>query len=74
MSELKNQLFLSDTNFLRLVSNFDQFYHKKGNMWAQSWSNIFEMVKPFPDAIKVDLTQILKDKGFTAKKIFDVNF
>ena len=41
-------------------------------MWAQSWSNIFEMVMPYPNATKFDLTQILKEKEFTAKKIFDV--
>ncbi len=42
-------------------------------MWAQSWGNLFEMLAPYPDATKVDLTQILKDKNFTTEKIFRVN-
>ena len=41
-------------------------------MWAQSWGNLFEMLAPYPDATKVDLTQILKDKNFTVDKIFRV--
>ena len=41
-------------------------------MWAQSWGNLFEMLAPYPDATKVDLTQILKDKNFTTEKIFRV--
>lgn len=31
-----------------------------GNMWAQSWSNIFDLVIPFPDATKVDATPAMK--------------
>ncbi len=41
-------------------------------MWAKSWGNLFEMLAPYPDATKVDLTQILKDKNFTVDKIFRV--
>ena len=41
-------------------------------MWAQSWGNLFEMLAPYPDATKVDLTQILKDKNFTVDKIVRV--
>lgn len=29
-------------------------------MWAQSWSNIFNLVVPFPDATKVDATPAMK--------------
>jgi hypothetical protein len=41
-------------------------------MWAQSWSNLFEMLAPYPSATKVDLTQILRKKNFTTEKIFRV--
>jgi hypothetical protein len=58
--------------FLTLLVNFFRIFKNKGNMWAQSWGNLFEMLAPYPDATKVDLTQILKDKNFTTEKIFRV--
>lgn len=33
-----------------------------GNMWAQSWSSIFDLVVPFPDATKVDATPAMKNQ------------
>ncbi|NXC02997.1 ACE enzyme, partial [Orthonyx spaldingii] len=45
--------------------------HLLGNMWAQSWSNIFELVTPFPDATKVDATPAMKKQGWTARKMFE---
>ena len=33
-----------------------------GNMWAQSWENIFDIVKPFPNATGVDVTTALNDQ------------
>ncbi|XP_050767782.1 angiotensin-converting enzyme [Gymnogyps californianus] len=45
--------------------------HLLGNMWAQSWSNIFDLVIPFPDATKVDATPAMKQKGWTPKKMFE---
>ncbi|NXN98104.1 ACE enzyme, partial [Rhinopomastus cyanomelas] len=44
--------------------------HLLGNMWAQSWSNIFDLVVPFPDATKVDATPAMKQQGWTPKKMF----
>jgi hypothetical protein len=58
--------------FLKLLVNFFRKFKNTGNMWAQSWGNLFEMLAPYPDATKVDLTQILKDKNFTTEKIFRV--
>lgn len=42
--------------------------HFPGNMWAQSWSNIFDLVMPYPDATKVDATPAMKQQvsAFTA--------
>ncbi|NXO70473.1 ACE enzyme, partial [Phainopepla nitens] len=45
--------------------------HLLGNMWAQSWSNIFNLVIPFPDATKVDATPAMKQQGWTPKKMFE---
>jgi peptidyl-dipeptidase A len=33
-----------------------------GNMWAQSWENIYDIVKPFPNATGVDVTKTLNDQ------------
>ncbi|PKU31794.1 angiotensin-converting enzyme [Limosa lapponica baueri] len=45
--------------------------HLLGNMWAQSWSNVFDLVIPFPDATKVDATPAMKQQGWTPKKMFE---
>lgn len=39
--------------------------HLLGNMWAQQWGNIYELVKPLDrgEAVGVDVTQLLEDKG-----------
>ncbi|KAJ9581076.1 hypothetical protein L9F63_023745, partial [Diploptera punctata] len=47
--------------------------HVLGNMWAQSWENIYDIVKPFPDASLVDVTSALQEQGFTAKKMFETS-
>lgn len=36
--------------------------HLLGNMWSQSWSNIYDLLTPYPNAISVDITQKMKDK------------
>ncbi|KAH0627017.1 hypothetical protein JD844_002377, partial [Phrynosoma platyrhinos] len=45
--------------------------HLLGNMWAQSWANIFDLVMPFPNAIKVDATPAMKSQGWTPRKMFE---
>ncbi|NXX73935.1 ACE enzyme, partial [Urocolius indicus] len=45
--------------------------HLLGNMWAQSWSNIYDLVMPFPDATKVDATPAMKNQGWTPKMMFE---
>lgn len=30
-----------------------------GNMWAQSWANIYDLVVPFPSAPKMDATEAM---------------
>ncbi|XP_053870375.1 angiotensin-converting enzyme isoform X2 [Malaclemys terrapin pileata] len=44
--------------------------HLLGNMWAQSWSNIFDLVVPYPSATKVDATPAMQKQGWTPEKMF----
>ena len=38
--------------------------HLLGNMWAQSWDNLYETVKPESTTTALDLTAILNAKGY----------
>ncbi len=42
--------------------------HLLGNMWAQSWGNVYDSVKPETDANSLDLTKILHENGYTFKE------
>ncbi|GJL93885.1 MAG: peptidase M2 [Hyphococcus sp.] len=42
-----------------------------GNMWAQSWGNISDLVSPGAAAPAYDLTELLVDNGYDAKKIVE---
>lgn len=44
--------------------------HILGNMWAQAWGNIGQLVKPFPNVTKVDVTKALKEQGYTVLDLF----
>lgn len=44
--------------------------HLLGNMWAQSWVNLYERIKPFKNASELDITALLQRNNFTAFKIF----
>lgn len=39
-------------------------------MWAQTFENIYDLVKPFPDEPEVDYSAILRDKGYTPEAMF----
>ena len=43
-----------------------------GNMWGQSWGNIYEMVAPQSGGEGVDVTALLKEKGYDQKKMVEV--
>ncbi|KAM4692070.1 angiotensin-converting enzyme [Rhinophrynus dorsalis] len=45
--------------------------HLLGNMWAQSWSNIFDLVVPYPNAAQVDATPAMVAQKWTAKRMFE---
>ena len=48
--------------------------HLLGNMWAQNWENIYDLVAPYPNIKQTNLTQILLEKNFSAIKMFHVCF
>ncbi|ELT90813.1 hypothetical protein CAPTEDRAFT_166512 [Capitella teleta] len=44
--------------------------HLLGNMWGQTWDNIFDLVVPFPDKQTVDVTSALQQQKYNATAIF----
>lgn len=46
--------------------------HLLGNMWAQDWSVIHDIVTPFPNADPINVTPNLKKQGYTARKMFEL--
>ena len=45
--------------------------HLLGNMWAQTWENIADLVKPYPDKPSIDVTEAMVEKGWTPKIMFE---
>nr|XP_036852820.1 angiotensin-converting enzyme-like [Manis javanica] len=45
--------------------------HLLGNMWAQTWSNIYDLVVPFPSAPKLDATEAMIKQGWTPRRMFE---
>ncbi|KAG1680451.1 Angiotensin-converting enzyme [Nymphon striatum] len=43
------------------------------NMWAQSWTNIFKFVTPYPKKQAIDVTEALVSKGYDALKMFKLS-
>ncbi|NVJ99706.1 MAG: M2 family metallopeptidase [Alphaproteobacteria bacterium] len=61
---------LSDYYGSRVVSEDGAIpAHLLGNMWAQSWGNVFDLVKPEGGAESYDLTKLLQDKNYDARKM-----
>ncbi|XP_070546859.1 angiotensin-converting enzyme-like isoform X2 [Ptychodera flava] len=46
--------------------------HILGNMWAQQWTNIYDIVAPYPDKPSVDVTSQMISKGYTAMRMFEM--
>ncbi|KAB0795435.1 hypothetical protein PPYR_12274 [Photinus pyralis] len=44
--------------------------HVLGNMWAQNWIHVSDLVLPFPDAGIIDVTASLRGKGYTPLGMF----
>uniref|UniRef100_A0A3B4DX39 Angiotensin-converting enzyme n=1 Tax=Pygocentrus nattereri TaxID=42514 RepID=A0A3B4DX39_PYGNA len=46
--------------------------HLLGNMWSQTWNNIYDMMIPFPDKPNVDVTSNMVAQGYNATTMFRV--
>ncbi|CAG9763914.1 unnamed protein product [Ceutorhynchus assimilis] len=46
--------------------------HLLGNMWAQEWSRIYDLVVPYPEFDKFDVTGELLRQGYTPLRIFQM--
>ena len=44
--------------------------HLLGNMWAQTWTNLATLLRPYPSKPSIDVSQAMKDQGWTPKKMF----
>ena len=47
--------------------------HILGNMWAQTWVDLYDRLKPFENASIVDVTAAMKEQNYTALKMFEVS-
>ena len=45
--------------------------HLLGNMWAQRWNNIANILTPYPDKPTLDVSQAMVDQGWTPKIMFE---
>lgn len=43
--------------------------HVTGNMWAQSWENLYPVLEPHPGALGLDVSQALKDQNWDPVKM-----
>ncbi|XP_036345745.1 angiotensin-converting enzyme-like, partial [Rhagoletis pomonella] len=46
--------------------------HLLGNMWAQQWSSIADIISPFPDKPLIDVTDEMVAQGYTPLKMFQM--
>lgn len=46
--------------------------HLLGNMWAQQWSDIADIVIPFPGKSVLDVTEEMVRQGYTPEKMFQM--
>jgi peptidyl-dipeptidase A len=43
--------------------------HLTGNMWAQSWENLYPVLEPHPGQPSLDVTRALREKGYDELKM-----
>ena len=43
--------------------------HLTGNMWSQSWENLYPMLEPYPGQPSLDITKALQEKEFDELKM-----
>ncbi|XP_066299955.1 angiotensin-converting enzyme-like [Branchiostoma lanceolatum] len=47
--------------------------HLLGNMWSQSWSNIYDLVEPYPGKTSIDVTSKMLSDGWTVDRMFRIS-
>uniref|UniRef100_A0A3P9IDC3 Angiotensin-converting enzyme n=1 Tax=Oryzias latipes TaxID=8090 RepID=A0A3P9IDC3_ORYLA len=47
--------------------------HLLGNMWAQTWNNIYDLMIPFPNKPNLDVTDEMVRQGYNATHMFRVS-
>lgn len=79
LSELYQHLHYYVRQKLRNKYNADVFpetghlpAHLLGNMWAQQWNNIYDLVIPYPSAGRVNITKAMLDKGYNITYMYQV--
>ena len=55
-------LLISEYKGINLKSDGRLPAHLLGNMWAQTWENIEEIVKPIPDSPTLSTTEAMKNQ------------
>ncbi|XP_019640619.1 PREDICTED: angiotensin-converting enzyme-like [Branchiostoma belcheri] len=46
--------------------------HLLGNIWAKWWSNIYDLVAPYPDQPDMNVTSVLLQKGYDPLRMFKI--
>lgn len=44
-----------------------------GNMWAQDWANLYDLLEPYPNKPSQDVTQFMKAQRYTPLKMFQLS-
>nr|CAD7590024.1 unnamed protein product [Timema genevievae] len=47
--------------------------HILGNMWAQNWVNLFDIMQPYPEGTLVDVTAALIQQNYTVLRMFETS-
>lgn len=45
--------------------------NKPGNMWAQQWQNIYDIVAPYPEVEVGDVTGEMLKQNYTVRRMFE---
>lgn len=55
-------------SILKYLSCYKKLCFWLGNMWAQNWKNIIDLVIPFPKKRRVDVSGEMLRQGYTPLK------
>ncbi len=44
--------------------------HLLGNMWSQTWDNIYDLVEPYPGVSNLDVTGAMEAQGYSVEDMF----